>query len=139
MKVKDFRITGVIPQRSPIVMVDELTYCDEYSATTKFCIESDNIFCENNFFQEVGIIENIAQTAAAMSGHKLLLNNQPIKLGFIGAIKNLHVYRLPIVFSTIETTVTIENKVMNVQFIKGIVRVGDNIIAECEMKIFLEE
>ncbi len=56
----------------------------------------------------------------------------------IGAIKNLRIYSLPPVNSTILTKVTIEMEVLGAILINGEIRLNDLVIAECEMKIFVK-
>ena len=62
-------ILQFIPQRHPFVMVDELLYADEEKATANFTVTTENIFCEDGFFSEAGLLENIAQTVAAANGY----------------------------------------------------------------------
>ncbi len=132
-------ITSYIPQREPIVMISELCSATEKKATTKLHLTEKNIFCVEGEFHEPGILENIAQTAAAMTGYNTVKNKKAVKRGFIGSINNINIFELPLVNTTIETTVEIENEVMNVHFIKGTVSQNGNTMAECTMKIFLEE
>lgn len=139
MKIQEFNIIDLIPQREPIIMVGKLLHVGTDSITTTFDVSEHNIFVDNGVFQECGLIENIAQSVAAMNGYFCKINNEKIKLGYIGAVKNLMIYKLPKVNSSIETTVTIVNKVMNVDIIKGVITQENFVIAECEMKIFLDE
>lgn len=132
-------ILDLIPQRSPIVMVDKLLDVADEFAVSSLEVKQTNIFSKDGYLQEPGIIENIAQTAAAMTGYATKVNNQAVKLGFIGAIKGLKIYTLPKVNTTLNTTVTVQNVVMNITIINGTVRVGEEVIAECEMRIFIEE
>ncbi len=139
MKIEKVNITDLIPQREPMVMLSNLLKFTDNSATTCLNIKDDNIFCINGLFHECGLIENIAQTAAAMNGYKALKNNEEVKKGYIGAIKNLNIYKIPDVNTQIQTTVKLTNRVMNVDIIQGTIMQKNNKIAECEMKIFLEE
>jgi len=139
MNIEEIDIKELIPQREPIVMVGKLLSATENSVTTALELSEDNIFCQNGFFQECGLIENIAQTAAALNGYAAFLQNDAVKLGYIGAVKNLVVHALPAVNSEIETTVSLENRVLNVDIIKGVIKQNGNVLAECEMKIFVEE
>ena len=132
-------ILDLIPQRAPIVMVDNLIDVADNFATSTLGIKKSNIFCKNGFFQEPGIIENIAQTAAAMTGYAAKVNNQEVKIGFIGAVKNLKIYKLPQENSIVHTTVSVENVVMDITIIYGVVRVENEVVAECEMRIFIQE
>jgi len=132
-------ITSYIPQREPIVMISSLLEVNSKGAKSSFFIKEDNIFNNRGFFDESGIIENIAQTAAAMTGYNAVEKNIEVKKGFIGSINNLRIIKLVKVNSEIETNVTIENVVMGVHIIKGSVKQASDLVAECEMKIFLEE
>ncbi len=139
MNIEDIDIKELIPQREPVVMVGKLLRATEKSVTTALEISATNIFCQNGYFQECGLIENIAQTAAALNGYAALLKSAKVKLGYIGAVKNLVIHTLPAVNSVIETTVSLENQVLNVDIIKGVIRQNNSVVAECEMKIFVDE
>jgi 3-hydroxyacyl-[acyl-carrier-protein] dehydratase len=133
------QITEYIPQKSPIVMIDTLNYCEGNVTKTTFLIEASNIFVKDNVLHEPGIIENIAQTAAAKAGYEVKkLGKEPV-LGFIGAIKDLKIHSFPKVGDLLETTVTIKNEVMDVTIIEGISTCGGIKVAECEMKIFIQK
>ena len=84
-------ILKFIPQRRPIVMVHQLASADDDSATTHFDIEPDNVFIDDGYFAEPGMVENIAQTAAVHIGYQCSKKNIPIPIGYIAAIKDLKV------------------------------------------------
>lgn len=137
--VKGDAVLNLIPQRPPIVMIDSLLDADDTFALTGLTIHENNIFVEEGVLKEPGLVENIAQTAAAMTGYEAVKKNESVKIGFIGAVKNLQIFHHPKVGSTLQTTVRVNNQVLNVSIIKGEVREGETLVAECEMKIFLEE
>jgi len=127
-----------IPQDDPFVMISDLISIGETEAVSKFYIDENCVFLWNGFLDESGIIENIAQTAAAMSGYNDIRNGDEIKKGFIGSVEKAIIYELPVANKMIQTKVVIENIVLNVNIIKGVVMQNDKIMAECKMKIFLE-
>lgn len=135
---EEIDIVELLPQRPPMVMVGKILSCESNRITTRFTISEENVFSYNGNFQESGLIENIAQTAAALSGYQAKLNNEKVKLGFIGSIRNLDIFSLPEVGSEIETSVEVIGQVMNVDMIKGEIRLNNEVIAQCEMRIFLE-
>ncbi|MEI7596273.1 MAG: 3-hydroxyacyl-ACP dehydratase [Bacteroidota bacterium] len=135
----NYEILDLIPQRTPIVMVDKLVDATDNYALSTFIVEKSNIFFSEGKLQEPGIIENIAQTAAALTGYAAKTNNQPVKLGFIGAVKNLKIHKLPSENSILHTTITVENVVLNINIVNGLIKVDGETIAECEMRIFIEE
>ena len=123
-------------------MVDKLVLCDRNKCKTTFNIIESNIFCENGLFTEPGLVENIAQTAAAGSAYSLLYNKpdgEPAPAGYIGAIKDLHIHFLPKSGSVVETEVEIINEVFDITLVSGKVYCNGMLAAECNMKIFIEK
>ncbi len=85
-------ILPFIPQREPFVMIDTLLYADDTIARTAFTVTRDNVFSENDVFAAAGLMENIAQTAAAGAGYKAVKNNDPVPLGYIAVVKIFEVF-----------------------------------------------
>lgn len=132
-------IETLIPQRPPFVMIDQLTWHDEKITRTGFLIKEENVFVENGRLGEPGILENIAQTAAARAGYISTFENKPVQVGYIGAIKNLVIYSLPLVNEELVTEITLVNQIFDVLLIKGKVTCKEILLAECEMKIFIAQ
>src|ERR1043165_4556592 len=88
-------IVSYIPQKHPIVMIDEIVKVEEKVTLTHFEIRSDNMFVYNGELREPGIIENIAQTAAAKAGYEVKKNGAEPLIGFIGAVKDLQIHSFP--------------------------------------------
>ncbi|WP_417602786.1 hypothetical protein [Owenweeksia hongkongensis] len=139
--VSSKNITRYIPQKAPIIMVGELMSNDENQTVSRLNIEAKNIFCTDGLFMEPGLIENIAQTAALRMGYTASQTegNEKAPKGFIGAVSKLKVHGFPKVGDTLETTVDIKNEIFGIILIQGISRVNGEIMAECEMKIFVED
>ncbi|HEX5025017.1 MAG TPA: 3-hydroxyacyl-ACP dehydratase [Agriterribacter sp.] len=136
MDIKD--ILPFIPQRAPFVMVDELVAVGEETATTRFSVRADNLFIKNGLLTEPALIENMAQTAAARIGFICIKKNEPVPVGFIGAVQNLEVIALPATGEELETEIRIKNQVFDVTIITGRVVCKNKLLAQCEMKIFLQ-
>lgn len=132
-------IIEYIPQRAPIVMVGKVESYSSNLIVTSLLIEESNLFCSDGFFQECGLIENIAQSAAAMEGCRSDIDGEPIRIGFIGSIKGLKISELLPVGSTITTTVEVVNSVMGVNIVSGRVECGGDIVASATMNIFLQD
>jgi 3-hydroxyacyl-[acyl-carrier-protein] dehydratase len=129
-------ILSFIPQRPPFVMIGKLESTDDSLTRTSFTITSDNVFNSNGYFSESGLLENMAQTAAAGTGYRILMNNQPVPVGYIAAMKNVNIYALPKVNETIITEMQFQQTLLNFHFVKGKVTIGGREIANCEFKIF---
>ncbi|MBP6286525.1 MAG: 3-hydroxyacyl-ACP dehydratase [Ferruginibacter sp.] len=132
-------ILELIPQKPPFVMVDELLACADNTATTRLTIRADNIFVQDGEFKEPGLVENIAQTAAARSGYVSKTENRPVPVGYIGAVNNLQVHALPGTGDELITEITIENQIFDVTLISGKITCNGNIIVQCTMKIFINQ
>ncbi len=123
------------------MMVDELLRVEGETAVCALLVRPDNYFVENDGrMAEPGLIEHIAQSASAFAGHTAIeagATEPPV--GYIGEIKNFHLYARPAVGETLETTITMGPEVEGVTIIRGETKVGDETVADTTMKIFIKE
>lgn len=132
-------VLELIPQRSPIVMVDAFYGVDDVCSYSSLTIREDNLFFDNGKFREPGIIEHVAQSAAARVGYVCRQENRPIPVGFIGQLKNFKIHALPSAGDKLCTTIKIESEFMGVSLVSATVYVGEQLLADCQMKIFIKE
>jgi len=128
-----------IPQGPPFEMIDTLVSATDTETVASLTITEDQLFVNQGRFTEPGLIEHMAQTAAAGTGWLAAQNGMPAPVGFIGAVKNLVIQSLPAVGATITCRVRMQHQVMNAHIVQAQVQVGDTTIAEAEFKIFLQE
>lgn len=138
MLVSGDDILELIPQRPPFAMIDKLLSSGTQQTVSGLTVSESNLLCENGSFTESGLVENIAQTAAAGVGYVCKQENRPVPVGFIAAVKDLHIYSLPAVGAELVTEVNIKNQVMDVTIIHGQVKENGTLLAECEMRIFIK-
>lgn len=137
--IEKVNILELIPQRAPFIMVDSLIGIGQQSATSVFMVTEENILVKDGFLQESGIMENIAQTAAAMQGYRMHEGGEEIRHGYIGGIKNLAIYSLPSVGDRLTTVIYEMHHVWNAIVLQGEVMIGEQKIASCEMKVFIPD
>lgn len=137
MMLPEENIIPLIPQKKPFVMVGKLLFTDEVSTRSSFTIEPDNVFVKDNVFQEAGMMENIAQTAALRAGYVAQSENKPIAVGYIGAVSNFEIFDLPKAGDEIETEISVENQIFDVTILSGKAWHQGNLLAQCEMKLFI--
>lgn len=130
-------ISALIPQQPPFVMVDELLFANDATSRTSFIIKEDNVLVDGGFFTEAGLMENMAQTAAAGAGYATINAGKPVEAGYIGAVKNFEVFSLPAVGDTLQTEIIFKEQVFNVTIVSGVVTCNNTNVASCEMKIFI--
>jgi 3-hydroxyacyl-[acyl-carrier-protein] dehydratase len=131
-------ITGYIPQRAPMVMIHDLVEASDSHAVTQLKVETENIFVEDNVLTEPGLVENIAQTGAALVGYQCSKKKTTVPVGYIVAVKDLKIAKLPAAGSEITTSVRIVNQVLEVTLAQGEVKQHGEICCSCEMRIFVK-
>lgn len=132
-------ITDYIPQRPPIVMIHDLVEADEDRARTQLHIAADNVFAEDGFFREPGMVENIAQTAAVQVGYIYKQKNLPVPIGYIAGIKDLRISGLAPVGATLTTETRVLNQVLDVTLVEGRITLEGRELCRCEMRIFVRK
>ncbi|MDQ3049177.1 MAG: hydroxymyristoyl-ACP dehydratase [Bacteroidota bacterium] len=142
--IQGSEVSALIPQKPPIEMVDKLWFNDDTTTISGFSIKEENLFFRDGFFREPGIVENIAQTAALRVGYmvsQMEKTGEKVKppVGYIGAIKKLLIHKLPVAGSELVTEVIIQQVIFDVTLITGKTTSEGEVIAECEMKIFLKK
>lgn len=133
--VEGEHICDYIPQRPPIVMVDKFFGIDGASSASGLTVKADNMFCSNGQLLDGGIVEHIAQSGAMHIGFEHKSRGENIPLGFIGSINKLVINRLPNEGEELVTTITMEATVGAVTLIGAEVKVADETIAQCKMKV----
>ena len=132
-------IIEFIPQRAPIVMVDAFFGVDGNVSVSGLTVAVDNIFCEDGELSDCGVIEHIAQSAALRVGYIYKGEGKDVPLGFIGSVNKLQLHHLPCVGESLRTEIRVEHEVMNISLISAVTRVDEMVVAECKMKIYLQE
>lgn len=136
----DFSIRQLIPQREPIMMVDELLSVEDSEAKTCLRVRENNFFLlADGRMSEEGLIEHIAQSASALAGYKALeAGEKEPQIGYIGEVKRFRCYFRPACGDILSTTITMGAQVGGVTIISGVTFMGDKKVAETQMKIYVE-
>ncbi len=127
----------LIPQKPPFVLVDKLIYADDFTSHGSFEIPEDNIFVKAGFYSASGMVESMAQTAAAGTGYLYKKNNKGVPIGYIGAVQKLQVNGWPPAGAEITMEIRLISNILQVSLVSGIVKCNEKIMAACEMKIFV--
>lgn len=140
MELDKIDIHTLLPQQEPFVMVGALVHFEMDRVVTRTLVQEGNIFVEEGVFTSSGLIENMAQTCATRIGYvNKYINKKAIQLGYIGAVRKMSIHRLPVVGEVIETEIRVLEEVFGVTLISAVVRMGDEVLADAEMKIALSE
>ena len=127
----------LIPQRIPFVFVDSLVYINDKTSHGVFKIPAENIFVKSGFYSASGMVESMAQTAAAGTGYLCRKNHKNIPLGYIGAVQKLEVFDWPPSNAEITMEINLITNILQVSLVSGIVKYREKVMTSCEMKIFV--
>jgi predicted hotdog family 3-hydroxylacyl-ACP dehydratase len=120
-------------------MIGKLLDSTSNKTVTSLFIKEDNLFCSEGVLRESGLIENMAQTAAAGIGYVSRSAGIEPPMGFIGGLRNLQIYELPEIGTEIRTEIKLEHEVFDARVVSGKIYLKERCIAECELKIFLNK
>lgn len=116
-------------------MVDDLINYSQTSAVSRLTIKKDNIFLIGESFNESGLIENMAQTAALHTGYEYMLKGEVAPTGYLGSIKKLEIWNLPKLDDCITTEVNILHEFAGVTLVDvSVFDVENRLIASGQMK-----
>jgi 3-hydroxymyristoyl/3-hydroxydecanoyl-(acyl carrier protein) dehydratase len=131
--------SDLLPQQFPFQMVDTLIEANEMSIKTNFTVLEDNVLVSDSYFTEGGLIENMAQSAAAGTGYYFREKGEKNPIGYIGAVKNVSIVKCPQVHSFIETEITTLHQIGNATIVQGKIFFEKEVIASCELTIFVSQ
>jgi predicted hotdog family 3-hydroxylacyl-ACP dehydratase len=133
-------IKRLIPQREPFIMVDEIEATDGTHAVSALTVRSDNYFMlPDSTISETGVIEHIAQSCSALMGCQAL--NEPSDhppVGLIGEVKRFECQRRPRADEKVQTAIEFGFTFGNVTIATGESRIGEELIAKAQLKIFVQ-
>lgn len=120
-----------------MVMVSRLLHCDPVVTVTEFDISEDCIMVEGDRLSATGLIENIAQTCAARMGYINLSQGKEVRVGVIGALRDMTIHALPETGSTIETRIEVGEEVFGMTLATAESHCGETLLVSGTIKIAL--
>lgn len=142
-------IKKYLPHRAPMLMVDMILEMDDEKVETIFEIKRDNIFVENNFFNESGLVENMAQTCSSVVAKDYFIDEDKNDktgvnvVGFISGIKTLKIYSLPEVGTVIYTKALLVSKFITDSYSLCTMKCQtfreEEVLLEGEITLFIQE
>ncbi len=131
----EHNIAEWIPQRPPFVFIDTIVEMNETSAVTRFTVNDDCVLVNDGQLGLAGLMEHAAQTCAARAGWIQRQHSQQVKMGYIGAVKQMEASRLPRVGETLTAEAHVLQEVMNISLVECTTRVNDEVIASAMFKL----
>lgn len=135
MDFSETPIRQLIPQRPPFLFVDRVVSCDEVDAHTEYRVAEDSIMVDDGRLSAPGIIENMAQSCAARMGCMDVLHGEPVKIGYIGDVRDAEIAKLPRCGQTLHTHIKVTQEVFNLLLANVTVEADGELIATASVKV----
>lgn len=120
-------------------MVDAFYRGTDEEAHTGLTVKANNLFCKNGYLQETGLIEHIAQSAAAFAGYETYKKGKAPQHGYIGEVKKLSIKHLPAIGEKLHTQIVVKAEAQGVTLIAAKTQTEQGTeAASCQMKIFIK-
>ncbi|WAS97877.1 ApeP family dehydratase [Nannocystis punicea] len=85
-------VAELVPQRPPMLLVDEVVAADDDGITCAAVVRADNLFLAGGRLHASALLEYMAQTIAAFAGLRAREGGQPPALGLIAACRGLELH-----------------------------------------------
>lgn len=141
---KNINVQNYLPHREPMLMVDKVVEICREKVITSFYIDSDNIFLENGFLNEAGMVENMAQTCSTITGqdlrNEIRHHEDPGSqvIGFITNIKKVKIYSLPSANEEIISVAELQSQFGEICNVHCSIMRGDEVLAESDISLFIK-
>jgi predicted hotdog family 3-hydroxylacyl-ACP dehydratase len=128
----------LIPQRSPVRLIDRLLQSKNLSGVVESVIRDDNLLLkEDGELEQCAMIELIAQSFAAVKGYADLINGGPIRMGFLVAIKEMQFTGSAQKGDRLHIAIEPAGETDDFALCQGTVIRGDDVIAKGKMMAWL--
>ena len=133
-------IETLLLQAPPFRFVDRLDRFDREEVVTSFTVPADGPLVEDGCLTEAGLVENMAQSSAARIGYiSVYIDHVPVRIGYLGQIKNLEINRLPRCGEVLSTTVRLRQDAFGITLVEARVCQGEEMVAQAAVKTALRD
>jgi predicted hotdog family 3-hydroxylacyl-ACP dehydratase len=137
MQASHTDISGIIPHRPPMVMIDQFTKKSETAGIGEKKFSQGNYGCENGFVLQTILIECVAQTVAAQHGYDQLSKDNPEPaLGMLVTIDHFEFFHPVPENTSITIQVNKTDEIGQFHLIRGEILSGEKQMARGRIKIF---
>ena len=131
------KIIELIPQRNPFLFIDSFYGNVDNLFYSGFTPKEGECFVDSGHLTEPGIIENMAQSAAAATGWSFMERCEEIPLGYIGAVSDFELFKLPEIGVEILTEVMFCGEYGGISLVEAESKQKEQVLAKGKLKIFI--
>lgn len=122
-----------LPQQVPFAMVDKVVHCEKELTNCIYTPLSKNPMVIDGFFSPEGMIEMMAQCAAARAS---ILSGGDVRIGYIVTVKDFKCFDMVAVQTELQSELRLVNEIMQFQVFNVQVKQAEKLIAQAEIRIF---
>lgn len=133
------KIAFTIPQLPPFNMIDEVKYHDQQQIRCLYKIANSNPLIENGVFTPEGMIECMAQAAAAkasIEADKSAVDGRKSTIGYLVLIRSFECYATAAKGETIEPVLKLKHNIHPFKIFDAAIWMGNYKIASGEIRTF---
>ena len=147
MKVnQQINIQQFLPHRRPMLFVDTIIWIEKTYVEALFTIKPNQLFIQDEYFTEIGLLENMAQVCSTIIGQNYFINFSDLHkgdvIGFISTIKTAEILRLPKINQTITTKATLlevfDYDEFTISLMESKVMIDEEVFATSTMNLMLQ-
>ena len=147
MKVnQQIDIQQFLPHRRPMLFVDTIIWIEKTYVEALFTIKPNQLFIQDEYFTEIGLLENMAQVCSTIIGQNYFINFSDLHkgdvIGFISTIKTAEILRLPKINQTITTKATLlevfDYDEFTISLMESKVMIDEEVFATSTMNLMLQ-
>ena len=128
----------LVPHRPPFLLVDKLLYFSGQTGVVESVISPDNFFlAQDGRFQDIAMVEILAQSAAAVKGYSDLQQGKEISKGFLVDIREFIFKKKCYKGDTIHSRIDITKSFGGFSIINGVLTCSGEECAAGSMKLWV--
>jgi predicted hotdog family 3-hydroxylacyl-ACP dehydratase len=128
----------LVPHRQPICMINRLVEYRDGSGIVEAFIHSGNLLvAEDGVLDGVAYMELIAQSFAAFKGYHDMLDEKPVKKGFLVVMKHMECKGEAFLGDLLKINVSTVSEVGGFAVAEGIITRGDEVMASGSLTLWI--
>ena len=133
-------VGSILLQATPFRFVDTLVSFEREEVETAYTVPAEGPLIEAGHLTEAGLVENMAQSSAARIGYiSVYIDHVPVRIGYLGQVKNLIINRLPSSGERLSTFVKVRQDIFGITLVDAEVRSGEETVASAAIKTALRD
>lgn len=130
----------IVPHRLPARLIDRFVAFEYNGGDIETVLEENNpLLDEDGNFEQLGMVELIAQSFAALKGYSDTIAGKPVRMGFLVAVKQMEFNKSARKGDLLTISVKKTGETDDFALAEGTVKRGDEVLATGNVMVWLTE